>query len=169
MAAAIAEKFKTSCSRQDINFWKSKNPPFPATRSDGKYNQKECFDWFAKHIAPSRPIDGESSGELFQRAARAKAEEQITKAAHAKLELEEAEGRLIDKSIARLSTISAAKDYHALVRREIEQVTPAGRRDKLQELGAPPEITALFHEFDLSQARGVIDRIERACAKAAKG
>lgn len=168
MAEAIAREFQTSCAKQDINFWKSYDPPFPKCRTNNEYDQSECFKWFEKHIAPTRAKAGTAAGDLFTRAREAKAEEQITKAAHAKLELEEAEGRLIDKSVARLSTISAAKDYHAMVRREVEQTTPAARRDKLQELGAPPEVIALFHEFDLLQTKAMIDRIERACAKAAR-
>lgn len=112
--------------------------------------------------------DGVDSAALFERAHRAKAEEQITKAAHAKLELEEAEGRLVDKDAARLKTISAAKVYHALVKREIEQVSPSSRLEKLTALGATAEIIAAFHEWDLVAARETIDRIEAGCAKLAK-
>lgn len=83
-------------------------------------------------------------------------------------ELATAKGEFMSRRVAEASLAAAAKQYHALVRAEIELSGPAQRRGELIRLGVPDMAIQKFHAFDLAAEIGVITKIEKQCAEAGK-
>jgi hypothetical protein len=169
MARAIAVKFKTTCSKQDINFWKGEVPPFPSPRDNGEYNQADCFAYFETHVLPKRalPGDGEGRGDIFMRAARAGAEETIRNNETSRFNFDKLQGKYIERSMSERTIVGALKKLDGFYRAGIERFGPAGRKQKLELLGVPAETVREFAEWDLAQAKALVDEARGECLKAA--
>lgn len=167
-AEAIAKQFKTTCSRQDIRFWMSKEPPFPSPRANNQFNQRECFEWFLLNIIPNRTVAGTAMADLFQQAAQAKARQEIRENEEAEFDFDVKKKRYIERTAAERTIVGCAKKYHGFVRGQLERNLTLERKLKLESLGISREIVAVFYEFDTAQAVGIIDRIEAQCCAAGK-
>jgi hypothetical protein len=169
MAQAIAAKFKTTCSKQDINFWRSQEPRFPAPRDNGEFNQEECFEYFDKVIKPKRAALPGGTGEMdiFMQAARADAEETIRDNETSRFNFDKLQGLYVERSMSERTIVGALKKLDGFYRAGIERFGPAARKQKLELLGVPTETVREFAEWDLAQAKALVDEARGECLKAA--
>lgn len=164
LAAAIAAHFDIPCVKQDISKWQKFSPPFPSPNpGSNRYKLKPCFAWVEKYWLPKKkPSQGEQK-ELFMEAMIADARLKIRKDQEHAFNFDVEKKKYITRPIAELAIMGFAKRYHAWVRLELERNITMERKAKLESLGASPEIVAAFYQFDLSQAMGVVGRIEDNC------
>lgn len=160
-AEAIARHFKTTCSKDDISYFKSLEPPFPApSPGTNFYQQEEVFAWFETNIMPKRraKLDGQ---DFHSKAAKAKASTVILANKEAQFDFDVKQGKYISRSVAKRSIVGFAKRFKSWVFNELEKKLPDARREKLRQLGAGPEIIAAFYEFDLAQSVETVGNIEQ--------
>lgn len=138
MAAIIQSKLGIVCTRGDIARWK-KAPPnpddrFPIPTDGNRYVIKDVLAWVKRNIAGDK-----NQQELFQRAAREKAQDEIDRIAHERILRERELGQYIDRNLAKTTFIGALKKHHSFCKQVIEQrvadVTLANRIvDEIEEL-----------------------------------
>jgi hypothetical protein len=89
----------------------------------------------------------------------------LTKARRGREEiaLEGEKGASVDRREAEARTIRALKLYHGYVSTAIENDYTRQRIEKLQALGAAPELVNAFHSFDVELAQKLVDLIEDRC------
>jgi hypothetical protein len=169
LATAIADHFKISCQKQHIKNWQKWSPPFPppAISGSNRYDRAECFDWIERNYLP-KGNQGQEQTDLFIRSARAEAQSRIRKDEREAFEFDVQKEKYIPRPKADRTIKSVIIQYHGIVRAEVERISPIARKNKLQELGATPEIINAFHAFDLMQAQSVIDRISDKCNEQVK-
>lgn len=84
------------------------------------------------------------------------------------LELSTAQGNLIRRDVATNTGRAVVLKLRDFFRAENEVGATASRKEKLEQLGATPEIVATFYEWDLKEAANRDDRVAERCQKEAK-
>lgn len=171
LAKAIEAEFKIPCNRQTIHYWKKLPPPknFPPANEGNCYDWDVVCRWMDNHLAEQGKGDGSPNQLLLdQKAFEAKSRTTIRKDKWDEMDFKKAQGLLIDRVKADITTKTALRLYHGFVRTELERNLTDRRREKLVALGVTPEQVAAFFEFDIELARSIVDLIETKCEEESK-
>lgn len=168
-AAAISDRFKIPCSKQDIKNWQKWNPPFPMPGANQSYPTYECFEWIETHYMPKfGKVTSEGGQSLAEKAQEAQLRSKIQAQEDAAFESEVMRGKYIDRKIAQNTIRDVVQGIRVFYQEENEKSATVERKAKLLEMGIAPEIVFQFHEWDLLQAQARDDRVADKCQKEAK-
>lgn len=169
IAQWVEKNFHVNCTKSTVQFWKSLDPPFPASDEANRYDTGEVGEWMTDYLEKKgKLVNGELKLSMDAKQLEAKQRREIRKDKWDEMDFRKAQGLLIDRNKADITTKTALRMYHNFARTELERNLTDQRREKLKALGMSAEIIAEFYAWDVELARETVNNLETKCQEESK-